>query len=282
MKEIDLPYIIVVGNEKGGAGKTTVSMHLICGLLERGLSVSSIDVDCRQHSLTSYIENRKLYKEKYNESGIQVPNHVLIINSEEDNIENRNTAEKELFEHTLQNLQKTSDVIVIDTPGSNTFLSFLAHSYADKVITPINDSFIDLDVIATIDESGKVLGPSIYAQMLSEIKSQRAKRDNYSIEWVIARNRLSALDAKNKRRVQESLSELEGSIGFKIIPGFNERVIFKELFLHGLTLFDLSKVNYHKPFSLSHVAARQELRDFLSAIGIESIVKAKHSAKVIS
>lgn len=277
MSQTNLPYIIVVGNEKGGAGKTTLSMHLICGLLDRGLSVSSMDVDCRQHSLTRYIQNRQNYKDSHNALAIQMPKHFLLELSNKESNKEKEEEERANFEKLFEEAKNGADIVVIDTPGSHTFLSNLAHSYADIVVTPINDSFIDLDVMAKVDEHGKVISPSIYSQTIWEQKMERAKRDGKSIEWFVTRNRLSSLDAKNKRNVCSALEELSKRIGFHIIEGFNERVIFKELFLQGLTLLDLKKINYDKPFSLSHVAARQELRNFLEQIGIEEIIKAKES-----
>ncbi len=276
MKQIKLPYIFVVGNEKGGAGKTTCSMHLIAGLLEKGLSVASIDVDCRQHSLTRYLQNREAYRVSNNASSILMPIHSLLKESTADTIAAREAEEKKSFEAALEKAKETADVIVIDTPGSHSFLSCLAHSYADTVITPINDSFVDLDVMAKVDVDGtKIISPSIYSQMLWAQKMERAKRDGHSIEWVVMRNRLSNLDAANKRNVSNALEQLSKRISFRIVSGFSERVVFKELFLKGLTLLDLTKISYDKPFSMSHVAARQELRDFLQAIGVEEIIAAK-------
>lgn len=280
MNQTKLPYIIVVGNEKGGAGKTTLSMHLICGLLDKGLSVSSLDADCRQHSLTRYLENRKAYKKAHNISSLLMPNHFLLENSSASSIEEKDKEERESFERALQYAKNSADIVVIDTPGAHTYLSNLAHSYADIIITPINDSFIDLDVMAKVDEKGKIVSPSIYSQTIWEQKMERAKRDGQSIQWFVTRNRLSNLDAKNKRNVSAALEELSSRIGFQIIDGFNERVIFKELFPQGLTLLDVRKVKLNRPFSMSHIAARQELRDFLEAIGMDEIIATKEGALV--
>jgi len=265
-----LPYVFVVGNEKGGAGKTTCSMHLIVSLLEKNYKVSSIDVDCRQGSLTRYIENRERYNQQNPAIKVPMPYHIILKESIEENKTQKYKEEKEYFEKLISDIKSKSDFIVIDTPGSHSNLSSLAHSHADTVITPINDSFIDIDVMAKIDgESFKVIGPSIYSQMIWEQKLERAKRDQGSIDWVVMRNRLSSIDAQNKRNVAMVLDELAKRISFRQAPGFGERVIFRELFLQGLTLLDLTKSNYEKSFSLSHVAARQELRDFLSSLKLD-------------
>lgn len=277
-RKFSLPYIFVIGNEKGGAGKTTCSMHLIVSLLESGFKVSTIDVDCRQHSLTSYIKNREEYNKANPSSRVIMPDHYLMQESKKNVISEKQQEEKELFENVLLKAKSISDVIVIDTPGSHTFLSQLAHSYADTVITPINDSFIDIDVMAKISPDDlNIIQPSIYSQMIWEQKMQRAQRDRGTIEWIVVRNRLTNLDAINKRNVAEVLDKLSKRISFKQASGFSERVIFRELFLHGLTLLDLNKASYDKGFSISHVAARQELREFLKSLNFEELKMAKEN-----
>ena len=271
MSKMKLPHVIVVGNEKGGAGKTTLSMHLICGFLDRGLIVSSIDVDCRQHSLTRYLQNRQAYKDSHNEGGILMPKHFLLKNSEEGAIESRESFEKTSFEAILDNAKQNADIVVIDTPGSHTFLSSLAHSYADTIITPINDSFVDLDVMAKVDEHGKVISPSIYSQSIWEQKMSRAKRDQGEINWIIIRNRLSHIDARNKLRMKDVLDRLSNRLGFRVASGFNERVIYRELFLHGLTLLDIKPGIANITISLSHIAAKQELNNLLRSINLSKI-----------
>jgi chromosome partitioning protein len=265
-----LPYIYVVGNEKGGAGKTTCSMHIIISLLEMGFRVASIDVDCRQHSLTRYINNRIEYNKTNPDHQVLLPKHYLITDSKKNTIEEKEAEDKKTFEDALEEAKLSSDIIVIDTPGSYSYLSRLAHSHADMVITPVNDSFLDIDVMAKIDpKTLNIISPSIYSQMIWEQKMERAKRDRGSIEWVVVRNRLSNLDAANKRNVAKVLEQLSKRISFKQASGFSERVIFRELFLQGLTLLDLK--NSKQGFKISHVAARQELREFLKYINVEEL-----------
>lgn len=271
MKLNKKPHIFVVGNEKGGAGKTTCSMHLIAGLLDKNYKVASIDADSRQNSLTSYLNNRKIYNEKNAAHAVEMPLHVHLDEIMHDSIDQKNKLEKEFFEKVINDaIDLEVDYIVIDTPGSYTNYSRLAHSYADTVITPVNDSFVDLDVMAKFNNEGKnIAHPSIYSQMLWEQKMEKASRDGTSINWIVLRNRLSNLNASNQRNVSEALDKLAKRISFKIVPGFSERVIFRELFPVGLTLIDLKKANFNKSFSISHVAARQELRNFLDSLGIK-------------
>ncbi len=270
------PHVFVVGNEKGGAGKTTCSMHLIAGLLDRGFRVSSIDTDSRQHSLTSYITHRQDYNKNNPDKQVLMPYHQHLYESTNGSVSEKNAEEKSNFESAFVKASEGADYVVIDTPGSHTNLSRISHSFADTVITPINDSFVDLDVIAKVNKKDmKSSSPSIYSQMLWEQKIEKAERDEGTINWVVVRNRLSNLDSHNKRNINQALEALSKRIAFEIVPGFSERVIFRELFLHGLTLVDLHRANYEKQFSLSHVAARQELRNFLDSLKVPSLETAE-------
>ncbi|MGC0371438.1 MAG: hypothetical protein DGJ47_000127 [Rickettsiaceae bacterium] len=270
MSEHKKPYIFVIGNEKGGAGKTTCSMHLIVSLLDKGYRVASVDTDSRQQSLTSYINNRKKYNQQNSDKRVPVSLHFVTQEVVGDEEKEKKRIEQEKFEQIIDVAKKQADYIVVDTPGSYSNYSRLAHSYADTIITPVNDSFIDLDVMAKIDHNKAEMSmPSIYSQMIWDQKMQRAERDGGSINWFVMRNRLSNLDAVNKRKVSDALAKLSKRISFNISPGFSERVIFRELFPVGLTLLDLKRANFDKSFSLSHIAARQELRDFLECIGVK-------------
>ncbi len=264
-------HILVIGNEKGGSGKTTTSMHLIVALLRLGFKVGSMDIDARQRSLTRYIENRKATMAS-EATSLPLPAHVVINRSPLLTTAESEADERERFTRALARLLINCDFVVIDSPGSDTYLSRLAHSYADTVITPVNDSFVDLDVLASVDGvSLQMLKPSIYSEMLWEQKLLRAKRDGGSVDWVVLRNRLSNLDARNKRMITKVMDDLTRRLGFRLSPGFSERVIFRELFLLGLTVLDVVETNKSGSLSMSHLAARQEVRDLLKSLRIPSI-----------
>jgi chromosome partitioning protein len=265
-------HIIVIGNEKGGSGKTTTSMHLIVGLLRLGFKVGSMDIDARQRSLTRYIGNRKNTMTSEN-ADLPMPAHIVVQRSPFDIVTEAEADERDRFTRALARLLVNCDFVVIDSPGSDTYLSRLAHSYADTVITPVNDSFVDLDVLASVNGiTMKVEKPSIYSEMLWEQKLLRAKRDGGSIDWVVMRNRLSNIDARNKRMITKVMEELHRRLGFRLAPGFSERVIFRELFLLGLTVLDVVETSKGgNTLSMSHLAARQEVRDLLLALRIPVI-----------
>ncbi len=254
---------IVVGNEKGGCGKSTTAMHLIVGLALSGLRVTSIDLDVRQSSLSRYLANRRAYCDAVGKD-LPTPEHYSGAQVVGDD-----TGEDERALERLQLLidgaMANSDIVVIDTPGSDTPLSRLAHSMADTLVTPVNDSFVDLDVLGHIDARRKqVLGPSHYAEMILDLRLKRTDQGRTPLNWYVLRNRIGHLDSHNARDVKWALDELSKRLKFTTVHGFSERVIFRELFLMGLTILDLREASGGKPLSSSHVAARTE---------VESLVK---------
>jgi chromosome partitioning protein len=270
------PRVIVVGNEKGGSGKSTAAMHLVVGLLRAGRRVGSIDVDSRQATLTRYLDNRRATNAGKG-AALPMPDHRRVEFSRLRG-DAADADERARFVAALAELA-ACDVVVIDTPGADSFLSRLAHSHADTIVTPVNDSFVDLDLLAKIEaDTLKVVRPSLYAEMVWETKKARAIRDRGSIDWIVMRNRLAAVEARNKRAVGQVLDQLARRIGFRLAPGFGDRVIFRELFLQGLTLLDLGERRLGVSMSLSHVAARQEVRDLLAAVGLQAAPAAPSGA----
>lgn len=265
-----MSHIIVVGNEKGGAGKSTVSMHVASALSRLGHRVSLLDLDLRQKTLGRYIDNRTSFMAK---QGISLPTPIYRELPEVD----RDALEpgENPFDHRLSmavsELEPQSDFILIDCPGSHTRLSQVAHSLADTLITPLNDSFVDFDLLAKIDNDGdRILGPSVYSEMVWNARQLRAKAGLKPIDWVILRNRLGAQQMVNKAKMEKALERLSKRIGFRIAPGFNERVIFRELFPRGLTLLDLKDIGIQN-LNISNIAARQELRDLIKALNLPGV-----------
>lgn len=265
------PYIIVLGNEKGGTGKSTTAMHLIVSLLRAGFSVGAIDIDARQGTLSRYLENRArtASEKKFSADVLPLPQFEALHASSNNDQEKSQIEDQKSLEDVLERF-KNNDFIVMDTPGHNLFLARLAHSYADTLITPLNDSFVDLDVIAHVTpDTLEITKPSLYAEWVWEQKKNRAIRDRSSIDWIVLRNRLTNIYAKNKENMEQVLTALSKRIGFRLVSGFGERVIFREFFLSGLTLLDLKETGHS--LSISHVSARQELRTLLKAINLPSL-----------
>lgn len=265
-----MAHIIVVGNEKGGAGKSTVSMHVATALARMGHSVGALDLDLRQRTFGRYVENRIKHLEKL---GLELPSPSFTTLPD---IEPADLAPGEnMFDRRLSaavaEMEQEKAFIVIDCPGSHTRLSQVAHSLADTLVTPLNDSFVDFDLLAQMSEDdGSIKGPSVYSEMVWTARQIRAQAGLPPIDWVVLRNRLGAQQMVNKKKMGEALLKLSRRIGFRVAPGFNERVIFRELFPRGLTLLDLKDVGVQR-LNLSNVAARQELRDLITELKLPDV-----------
>lgn len=265
-----MAHIIVVGNEKGGSGKSTTCMHVATALVRMGHRVGALDLDVRQRSFGRYTENRMAFLARTNIE-LPTPIYLPLPEVDESTLEpGENIMDRRLAAGMAQ-LEPVSDFVLIDCPGSHTRLSQVAHTLADTLITPLNDSFVDFDLLARIDpETGKVKGPSIYSEMVWNARQMRAQAGLKPIDWIVLRNRLGAQQMHNKKKVGAALEDLSKRIGFRVAPGFSERVIFRELFPRGLTLLDLKDMGVEN-LNLSNIAARQEVRDLVAELHLPGV-----------
>jgi len=260
-------HVIVVGNEKGGSGKSTTAMHVAVALLKSGYSVATVDLDGRQLSLTRYVENRGRWARTAGIS-LAVPEHFHVPPSRRESLTDSEGEEFRKLTDGLSEVEGRHDFVVIDTPGSDTFLNRLAHRIADTLITPMNDSFIDFDVLGRIDPvSYEILDVSQYASSVRDARRERRQADNAILDWVVVRNRMANITSRNEQRVASCLRNLSMKLGFRLADGISERVIFREFFPIGLTaLDDLDERVLGARPTLSHLAARQEIRQLLTAL----------------
>ena len=258
-------HVIVIGNEKGGSGKSTVAMHVAIGLLRLGYKVGTIDLDSHQATFTNYMKNRWQYVRE-TRADVPSPEHVHIDRAETKTVAENREQERWRVETVVQELSVNNDFIVIDTPGSDRFMSIVGHSLADTLVTPMNDSFVDLDLIAKIDpHTHKMLKPSIYTELVWDLKRQRESKEGRSIQWFVMRNRLSPTDAMNKQKIGNILQELQGPLGYTLAPGFPSASFSASCSWQGLTLLDL-KEGTRNALSMSNINARQEVRHLVRMI----------------
>ncbi|MFO7920084.1 ATPase [Rhodobacteraceae bacterium W635] len=265
-----MAHIIVFGNEKGGSGKSTTAMHVATALAHLGHRVGGLDLDLRQRSFGRYLENRQgtIAARDMDVASpflIDLPEIDPATLGPDENIYDRRLSA------AVADLDTRCDFIVIDCPGSHTRLSQVAHSLADTLITPMNDSFVDFDLLARIDaETYEIKGPSVYSEMVWHSRQLRAKAGLKPIDWVVLRNRLGAQQMHNKRKMGEALTNLSRRIGFRVAPGMSERVIFRELFPTGMTLLDLRAMGVER-LNISNLSARQELRDLMKTLNLPGV-----------
>ena len=240
--------IIVFGNTKGGTGKSTLAVHVTVDLLYRGHRVIAIDGDGDQGTFSRYWENRAAFQKK----GAQVlpmPVKTLSFSPMQSLEGMRDEIE------SLKN-QNHWEIMVIDTAGYDSELSRYAHSLADVLITPINDSAIDLDVLVNIQNTPAQgqLPLSRYATLVWEQRMKKTAREGKTLQWLIVRKRMHSLSSRNQIQLDKILCALARRIGFELIDSVGERVIFRELFPYGLTVLDKNCQG------ASHEMACQEVR----------------------
>ncbi|MBR0553785.1 division plane positioning ATPase MipZ [Stakelama marina] len=257
----DRLHVIVFANEKGGTGKSTTAVHTAIALAARGARVSAFDLDHRQRTLGRYLDNRAITMERSGRT-LPMPRHAT-----------HDGESMSVFEEKLEELSRDADYLVIDTPGRDDEFARIAITNADTLVTPMNDSFVDFDLIGQVDpDSFKVTRPSFYSELVWQSRTKRAKADGSTIDWVVLRNRLQYVEARNMRRVSEAIDALAKRVGFRVISGLSERVIYRELFPKGLTMLDAKEFG---SMGLSHVAARQELREMMAGLSLPEPAMAK-------
>ncbi len=246
------PHFIIFANEKGGTGKSTSAVHVAVALVMQGYKVAGLDMDPRQRTFYRYLENRQATAGR---RGIDLPTPKFDVFTG-DTIEQLDAQVAELAEGM--------DFFIADTPGRDDPFARHMATRADTLVTPMNDSFVDFDLVGQVDpETFRVKRLSFYAELIWEARQKRAKSDGGSVDWVLMRNRLQHIEARNMRRVGEALSELSKRVGFRVLPGLGERVIYRELFPSGLTLLDKGMLG---DLGISHIAARQELREMVAGL----------------
>jgi len=260
-------HVIVLGNEKGGSGKSTTAMHVAVALLKAGQRVATIDLDSRQKSFSRYFENRRAWARR---AGIELElsTHYAIARADGARVDENEAIEFAHFAQAVSAAERNHDFVVIDTPAADSYLSRLAHAMADTLVTPLNDSFVDFDVLGSVDPATfAVTGISHYAEMASNARRQRRLVDGGFTDWIVIRNRLALMGSRNKRLVGESLNELGLRLGFRVAEGFAERLVYREFFPRGLTALDnLDEITLGLPPNLTHVTARQEVRSLIDAM----------------
>ena len=262
--------VIVVGNEKGGAGKSTIAIHTATALLHADARVAVLDLDLRQQSTSHFFAHRRAWLDA---NGAVAPMPIEHPLSADGAALAKLTDEETVarFEEAFAEVSEMSDFVLIDTPGSDTAISRAAHGLADLIVTPMNDSFVDFDMLGVVDPvTLELKRHSLYSETVWNSRKARALKDRKQIDWVVLRNRLATTEARNRKRVEDRLTALSKRVGFRMGPGLRDRVIYRELFPFGLTIADLSPQVRPVPVSLQHLAARQELRALMHSLGLSA------------
>jgi chromosome partitioning protein len=280
------PHVVVIGNQKGGSGKSTFAMHIIVALLKAGKRVASFDLDLNQLTLTRYLGNRHQWVRK-REQKLELPDHYPVteevpganlgrfisrlkkIGRTQDQIIGSSalshSADLKRFISQLKKIGRAykHDFIVIDTPGGLQHLSLLVHGMADTLITPINDSLVDLDVLVGMEQSDLEPQPSAYAKMVWRALEARRKVNGRTTDWIVVRNRLESVESSNQHQITQVLDVIQRTVGFRVARGLLERPVYREFFAAGLTVLDPIE-----GFESAAVPARLEVQNLIRQIGL--------------
>jgi chromosome partitioning protein len=260
-------HVIVLGNEKGGSGKSTLAMHVAIALMKAGQRVATVDLDWRQKSLTRYIEIRRDWARHVN-LDLEIPTHCVIARASTPNVADNEAIESAAFADAIAKVEQSHDFVVIDTPGTDAHLARIAHSLADTLITPLNDSFVDFDVLATLDPIHLVVsGEGPYASMVREARRHRRSIDFMRLDWVVVRNRMSLAGGCKDDLIGQGLDRLTARLGFRWVDGFGERSVYRSLFPRGLTVLDEIDASLAGPDAdAASVPARAEVARLIDAL----------------
>ncbi len=262
-------HVIVVGNEKGGAGKSTLSIHIAVALMKAGYKVACIDLDTRQQTLSRFFENRASWA-RHSRWPIELPRHCAMGRGESHDVRANEAKEFADFADAIGAVEHDYEFVVIDTPASDSYLMRLAHSLADTLVSPLNDSYIDVDVFSRVHHDRERRGAvAHYADLVLQARRKRRIVDNGVIDWVMVRNRMASLASNNAKQIAVSLSRLSRELGFRTAEGLHDRVIFRELFPIGLTALDPIEEGVNNgALTASQISARREIEALVEALAL--------------
>jgi len=260
-------HVIVVGNEKGGTGKSTLSIHISVALLKMGFRVATIDLDTRQRTLTRFFENRESWAQTAPWE-VELPFHHALDRGASMNVHDNETMEFAAFAEAVASVEHAYEFVIIDTPASDSYLMRLAHSLADTLVSPVNDSYIDVDVFSRVHHDKSRRGEiAHYADLVLEARRKRHLVDQGIIDWVLVRNRVASIQSNNAKQIAISLTRMGVELQFRPMEGLHDRVIFRELFPIGLTALDpIEEASRNGTLSQSQMSARKEIEALIGAL----------------
>ncbi|PTD24802.1 hypothetical protein CV103_07085 [Sphingomonas fennica] len=246
--------VIVLANEKGGVGKSTIAFHLCVALADAGVSVAAVDLDRRQQTLSRALLNREATARRLG-VGLPLPKQqVLQVQS------------GSMLCQEINRVAWNADVVVVDAAGYDSPIARRAIAIADTVVTPVNSSFIDLDLLGRFHPvSLDVVETGCFATALNEIRDARSRNGLPGIDWVVVQNRTRKGASQNQERIETALEKLALQAGFRLGSGLAERMAYRELLHLGLTHLDIRRI---PDFARARVEANREILALVADLAV--------------
>lgn len=247
--------VIAVANEKGGVGKSTVAFHLAVALADTGHKVLAIDLDRRQQTLTRALTARAGTARRLGVR-LPLPRQVLLMQQS-----------GAMLCQEIARAGWDCDFVVIDAAGHDSPIARRAIAIADLLVSPVNSSFVDLDLIGRFHPvTNRLLGPGCFAAMIAELREAREAARMPALDWLVLQNRRRRDNSHNQGKVERALRRLAPQLGFRIGAGLQERVAYRELFPLGLTHIDLRRI---PEFARAKVAVAGEVTGLLDDLELD-------------
>lgn len=247
--------VITVANEKGGVGKSTVAFHLAVALADTGHKVLAIDLDRRQQTLTRALTARAGTAKRLGVR-LPLPRHALLMQQS-----------GAMLCQEIARVGWDCDFVVIDAAGHDSPIARRAIAMANLLVSPVNSSFVDLDLLGRFHPvTNRLVGPGCFAAMIAELREAREAAGMPALDWLVLQNRRRRDNSANQAKVERALQRLAPQMGFRIGAGLHERVAYRELFPLGLTHIDLRRI---PEFARAKVAVAGEVTSLLDDLELD-------------
>lgn len=257
------PHLIVFANEKGGVGKSTLAFHTCIGLCNTGEKVAVLDLDWRQQSLAGALASREATARSL-EIDLPSPHYTVL--------ENQSGS---MFTQEISRIGTGSRFVIIDLAGQDSTMARYAIALADTLVTPINNSLVDIDALAKFDPVNmRVKEPNRFARLVESLRHERQLCGMPSIDWVIVKNRLRSAEKKQRQFFDQALTDLSRTLRFRVACGLSERVAYRELYLFGLTHLDLKHISR---LTRRNSRIEEEVSELISDLALNRALLAQES-----
>jgi len=169
-----LGKIITIANQKGGVGKTTITLSLIGALNERGFHCLGVDMDPQgslgfsagldienNHTVSEVLKGDINIRDAILESaeGDFLCSNILLSSLSEEVAGQR--GRELLLKKALNQVAEEYDYIVIDTPPGLSLLTTNAYAAADGLIIPTKANILEVLAVSQIRETVREIQASL-------------------------------------------------------------------------------------------------------------------------